>query len=314
MKNLVIGVAVNAPNSRGSLDLIVAAEQAGIDCAWMAAGLVAPDPLAIHAAAAMRTQRILLGTSIMPTFPRHPLALVQSAIAVDDFAPGRLRLGVGPSHAPVMKGVFGFPFEKPLHHLREYLAVLRAALGEGKVDFSGQQLTARAPVGEPRKIAIMASALRHNAFKLCGELADGAISWVCPLPYLRNTAVPALKEGARQVGRAVPPLVAHVPVVASTDRAKVHALAAQMFAIYPTMPFYAQMFEDAGFPEAKGGKLSERMIDALIVHGSAEQVKERLSALPSFGVQELLATPVVAPDDAAGIRDLFTALGPLASA
>ena len=44
------------------------------------------------------------------------------------------------------------------------------------------------------------SALRPNAFRLAGEIADGAISWVCPLPYLRDVAVPALKQGAAKVG------------------------------------------------------------------------------------------------------------------
>ena len=83
---------------RGLVDTIVAAEQAGIEAAWMTSGGVAPDPLAVFAAAAGRTTSIKFGTCIIPTFPRHPLALVQGAVVVDSLAPGRLRLGVGPSH------------------------------------------------------------------------------------------------------------------------------------------------------------------------------------------------------------------------
>src|SRR5258707_15495868 len=107
MQGLVIGVHITGGNAAKVVDGIAAAEAAGVDCAWMTSGGVAPDPLVVFAAAAMRTSRILFGTSIVPTFPRHPLALVQAAVAIDALAPGRLRLGVGPSHKPAMEGTWG---------------------------------------------------------------------------------------------------------------------------------------------------------------------------------------------------------------
>src|SRR5512142_2814336 len=135
MKNLIVGVHVARPNAQKLIEGIVTAEKAGIQCAWLTSGGTAPDPLAVFAAAALKTDRILFGTSILPTFPRHPLAMVQGALVVDSLAPGRLRLGIGPSHQPTIEGTWGIPFERPLEHLREYLIVLRAALYEGKVDF-----------------------------------------------------------------------------------------------------------------------------------------------------------------------------------
>ena len=101
---------------------------------------------------------------------------------------------------------------------------------------------------------------------------------MCPLPYLRDVAVPAINAGAAKAGRPAPPLIAHVPVVVSEDAEGVRAGAARQIGLYPRVPFYSQMFQDAGFPEAKEGTLSDRMIDALVVHGSAEAVKERLRA------------------------------------
>lgn len=288
MKNLLVGVHIATPKADGTVQGIVAAERAGIDCAWMTSGGAAPDPLAVFAAAAMRTERIRFGTSIMPTFPRHPLALVQSAIVVDSLAPGRLRLGVGPSHKPAIEGTWGLAFDRPLQHLREYLLILKAALGEGTVNFTGKRLSAHAQVaGGPTQVTVMASALRPNGFGVCGELADGAISWVCPLPYLRDVAV-------------------------TEDVAGMRAAAARQIGFYPRVPFYSQMFQDAGFPEAKEGQLSERMIDALVVHGSAEQVKARLRKLPSFGASELLAMPIVAPGDEEGFERTLAVLGELA--
>jgi len=182
MKNLVIGAHIGAANAKQLVDGIVAAEQSGLDCAWLTCGGAAPDPLAVFSAAAMRTDRVAFGTCIIPTFPRHPIAMAQGAVAVDALAPGRLRLGIGPSHQVSIEPSFGIPFERPLEHLREYLTILNALLGTGEVQFEGKRLTARTRIAGPTGVTVMASALRPNGFKVCGELADGAISWVCPMP------------------------------------------------------------------------------------------------------------------------------------
>jgi F420-dependent oxidoreductase-like protein len=313
MKNLIVGVHVAGTNVPKLIDGIAAAERAGIQCAWMTCGGTAPDPLVVFAAAAPRATRIMFGTSIIPTFPRHPLALVQGAIAVDALAPGRLRLGVGPSHKPSMEGTWGIPFERPQEHLREYLTVLRAVLNGGKVDFDGKRLKAHAQLPGPTGVKVMASALRAIGFRTCGELSDGAISWVCPLSYLRDVAVPALREGAARAGRAAPPLIAHVPVAVSEEAGAVRKGATEQLGRYPRVPYYSQMFQDAGFPEAKDGTLSDRMIDALVVHGTAAQVKERLRQLPSFGAAELLAMPILPPGDEQALGRTLSALGELAA-
>ena len=314
MKNLKVGMHVSQATAQATVDAIVAAERAGIEAAWLTVGGLAPDPFAIFGAAAQHTQKILFGTSIVPTFPRHPLAMAQGAIAVDSLAPGRLRLGVGPSHKPSIEGMWGIPFERPLEHLREYLTILRGVLETGSVVHEGKRFTARAqsPAGKTG-VTLMASALRPNGFRVCGELADGAISWVCPLPYLRDVAVPALREGAERAGRPAPPLIAHVPVSVSEDIEAVRVGARRQIGIYPKVPFYSQMFQDAGFPEAANGELSDRMIDALVVHGTPEQVKARLRELPQFGAQELLAMAVLPPGDGEAMARTMAVLGELAA-
>jgi len=312
MKGLLIGVHSSARTAQETVDAIVAAEKAGIECSWLTVGGVAPDPFAIFGAAAQHTKTIKFGTSIVPTFPRHPLSMAQGALAVDSLAPGRLRLGIGPSHKPAIEGTWGIPFEKPLQHLREYLTILRSILETGAVNFEGQRLTARGASGAPTQVTLMASALRINGFRLCGELADGAISWNCPLPYLRDVAVPAIKEGAAKAGREAPPLIAHVPVVVSEDANAVYEGARRQIGFYPKVPFYSQMLQDAGFPEAANGELSDRMIDALVVHGSAPAVKDRLRGLPDYGARELLAMPIIPPGDTTAMERTLGALGELA--
>jgi F420-dependent oxidoreductase-like protein len=316
MKNLLIGAQISGINpdiaDATVLERIAFAEQVGVECAWLTSGPTFADPLVTLGAAAVKTQRIKLGTSVLPTFPRHPFAMVQSALAVDALAPGRLRLGVGPSHKPFMEGMYGIPFERPLEFMREYLEVLRAALYDGKVVHQGKRFTLNAQFA-PSKVTLLASALRANAFRLCGELADGAISWMCPLNYLRDVAVPALQEGARSANRKAPPLIGHVPVVVSENAEQVRALAREQFGMYAHIPYYRAMFVDAGFPEVARGELSENFIDELLVHGSAEQVKRRLRILPSYGISELLAMPMLPTGDPEAFARTIRALGELAA-
>jgi alkanesulfonate monooxygenase SsuD/methylene tetrahydromethanopterin reductase-like flavin-dependent oxidoreductase (luciferase family) len=68
----------------------------------------------IVASAATETSTVRLGTSIVPTYPRHPLILAQQALSLYDIAPGRLRLGIGPSHQAIIEGIYGLPQTTPL--------------------------------------------------------------------------------------------------------------------------------------------------------------------------------------------------------
>jgi F420-dependent oxidoreductase-like protein len=316
MKNLPIGVgAMSGNDARTWIDRIVLAEEAGVQCAWLNNGPPSIDALVVFGAAALRTRRIQFGTAIMMTFPRHPLSMMQAATCVDQLAPGRLRLGVGPSHKPFIEGMYGLSFDKPQEHLREYLTILRSILSQGSVSFQGKHLSAHAALSPPRTtgVKVLASALRPNAFRLCGELTDGAISWMCPLPYLRDVAAPALEGGARAASREKPPLVGHVMVSVSEDAAAVREAARAETIHYPRLPYYAQMLLDAGYPEVKEGVFSDRMIDDMVVYGTAAQVKERLRTLPSFGVDELLAKVIEPKNDSKAYERTVQALGELAA-
>src|ERR687887_48341 len=263
-----IGLLVTRPGPSATLALIVRAEQHGVPTAWSTVGGTTPDALTLFAAAATRTHQIMLGTAIVPIYPRHPLVLASQALVLADLAPGRVRLGLGPSHRPTIEGMFGLPFVQPLAYLREYLTVLRHLLWDGQVEHAGTT---------PPRTPLLISALRANAFHLAGEIADGAISWMCPLAYLAQTARPALGAGAAAAGRPVPPLIAHVPVAMHTNREAGRAAARQRLGMYGRLPFYARMFADAGYPTATDGTMPEALFDALLVSGDPEQVAARLA-------------------------------------
>ncbi|HZR39361.1 MAG TPA: LLM class flavin-dependent oxidoreductase [Ktedonobacteraceae bacterium] len=293
-----VGFAVVASSGADAVDKIVAAETAGVQQIWMTQGAPTPDTLTIFAAAAARTSSVRLGTAIVPVYPRHPLSLAQQALALSDLAPGRLRLGVGSSHRPTIERVYGLPFTSPLAYLREYVAVLRAALWKGNVDHHGHFFNVVTTLPHKPEVPILISALREGAFRLAGEISDGGISWLCPVSYLLDTALPALRAGAASLQRPAPPVVAHVLVALGQDRHKGLAVARQMLGRYAALPFYANMFADAGFPVAPNGVVSDALVDNLVISGDEAAVAARFQELLVAGLDELLVfhVPVTDPD------------------
>lgn len=298
MPERLLGVALAGRHASEALANIGHAEALGIAAVWMTSGGMAMEPLTVFAAAAMQTKKVKLGTSVVQTYPRHPLIMAQQAQVLANLMPGRLRLGIGPSHGPLMESM-GFKYRAPLGHLREYLQILQSVLRTGKVDLDGTYYTAHAQIREPVDVPVMCSALQRGSFSLAGELADGAISWVCPPNYLGDVALPAMHEGAQLAKRAVPPLIAHAPVCVHTNRDEARAAFRAASPVYPRLPNYQNMLVASGFPEARKGEWSDAMVDAVLISGDEERVALRLKELWAMGMGEILVSPIPAGPDAA---------------
>jgi alkanesulfonate monooxygenase SsuD/methylene tetrahydromethanopterin reductase-like flavin-dependent oxidoreductase (luciferase family) len=243
-----VGLIVDGTNAAAAVKTIAAAEAAGVRQIWMVQSPWSPDALTTFAAAAAKTSTVCLGTSIVPTYTRHPLVLAQQALSLYDIAPGRLRLGIGPSHKAIIEGIYGLPQTTPLAHLREYM---------------------------------------EKAFQLAGEIADGALSWMCPVPYLLRTGIPALCTAAAAVGISAPPLVAHISVALTEDRRSVLAAGHQMLDFYAKLPFYAKMFSNAGFPLTSDQTVPDALVDSLVISGNEATVAARFTELLVAGLDEL---------------------------
>ncbi|MGH2584292.1 MAG: LLM class flavin-dependent oxidoreductase, partial [Dehalococcoidia bacterium] len=313
MTTPVLTLNVSGSDAARTVAAIVRAERFGLAGVWVPTMGVGPDALTSLAAAAMRTERVSLGTGVLPAFPRHPLVMAQQALAVASLAPGRLRLGIGTSHRQGMEGVFGVDMRAPLRHLREYLRVLKTALADGTVEHVGPRYTvhARLPAPEP-PVPVMIAALGPGAFRLAGEAADGAVSWLCPPAYLERVALPALREGAERSGRPAPPLVAGLPIAVCTDAEAVRATVRTQLAGYVRAPFYQQMLVAAGLPEATAGTWSDRMVEEVVLAGDEAAVADRLSALAAAGIDEVAVTPLlVGPDSRASMQRTLELLAAL---
>ena len=303
-ENNLVGVSVTAANAREGVAYISRLDEMGVSAAWLTSGGGGGEAMSILAAAAAVTERVSLGTSIVQTWSRHPVTLAQQAQVIADLAPGRFRLGVGPSHRATMISVYGADFRAPIGHLREYLRILRSLLHTGAAEFQGRWYSASASLSAPAAdVPIMASALRTGAFETCGELADGAISWVCPHFYLRDQALPALRRGAEKAGRPAPPLIAHAPVCVTEDMDAAREGVRARLGYFPANPFYANMFAQAGYADTPSSGWTNEMLDQVLIAGDEDAVASRIRTLFEWGATELLATPIPAGGDPKATED-----------
>jgi len=295
MANKILGVQVQGTTIAEIQSRIQKAEDLGIQGVWMTAGGASLDSMTCFAASASSTSNLKMGTSIVPTYPRHPLVMAAQAQVVAQLAPGRFRLGVGPSHRPTIEGM-GINFNAPLSHLREYIRILKDLLQGGSVDFNGKYYQAHATIPEPLDIEVMGSALSKGSFELLGEISDGAISWLCPASYLRDVAIPAMEKTAKEAGRPTPPLIAHAAVCVHENPEEVRSGLREQFG-HPRLPFYQNMMVASGYPEATSGEWSDSMADGIVISGDEEVVAQGIQELFSAGATEVLASPIIAGED-----------------
>ena len=301
-----IGVAIHKPTAANMLDAIAQAEAAGVHTVWLTTG-AGPDALTVFAAAAATTRAVRMGTAIVPTFPRHPLVVAQQTADIAQLAPGRFVLGLGPSHATVIEGRYGIPYRQPLGHLREFVAVVKGLLTGAQTDFDGKHFKVHAKLNYGAQVPIIVSALRAGSFELAGEISEGAVSWLCPAPYLRDAALPALERGAARQGRPRPALIAHAFLALTSDAAELQQGVNEFLPVYPRLTNYQEMFAAAGHPEARQGTWSPGMIEAVVLHGTDDQCRKKLDAfMRTCGCEEIiLSIMLVGPDrDAALARAL----------
>ena len=307
-----VGAAIHEKTAAGMLAGIRQAEAAGVPAVWLTTG-AGPDALTVFSAAASVTTRIRMGTAIVPTFPRHPVVIAQQAVDIASVAPNRFTLGVGPSHAPAIEGKYGIPYVRPLEHLREFVTVVKGLVKGDQIDFEGKRCKAHAKLNHGANVPVIISALRAGSFALAGEIADGAVTWLCPAPYLRDTALPAMERGAAAAGRTRPRLVAHAFVALTTDAKALLQGIEESLTYYPRLKNYQEMFVASGYPEARNGGWSDKMVEAVVLHGDETTCARKVDKfLKTSGCEELiLSVLATGADRAASLQKTLTWIGKL---
>lgn len=256
------------------------AEEQGFASFWVSQ-IFGHDAMTVISLVGREVPRIELGIAVVPTYPRHPMQMAQQALTTNVATGGRFTLGVGLSHQPVVEGMWGIPFEKPVRHMREYLSALMPLLEEQSVRFQGETVTARGDItvkgGE--RPGVMVAALGEQMLKVTAKHADGTMTWCTGPKTLAEHTVPTLRAAAEEAGRDATRVAAALPVCVTDDVAEAQERAASVFAIYGQLPSYRKMLDREG--AATPGDI--------VIAGSADECRNRILALGDIGVTDFSA-------------------------
>ncbi len=290
------------------------AESLGYEAAYCTQ-VAGRDALTVMTAYAMRTQRIRLGTGVVPIYTRTPATMAQTSVTIDELSGGRFTLGIGVSHRPVVEGWYGQTIDKPASEMREYVAIVRAILRgedppEGEKWRTGFHLMG---VDTRPNLPIYVAALSPRMLRLAGEIADGVILWLCAPDYIRDVVVPEVRAGREKAGRTLDgfDIVAAVPSGMVDDTGVAWSAMRRDLLTYFSLPFYRAMIEGSGFGEeiaafdaaagagdgdAMQAAISDAFLTALTAVGDADAVRAGVQRYLDAGATSPCVGPIPGTD------------------
>jgi F420-dependent oxidoreductase-like protein len=288
------------------------AEEAGCESVWLSQLPNERDTALVLAAYAAATERVGLGSFVLPIYTRHPTAMAQMAATLDELSGGRFRLGIGVSHKVTVEGLWGLALDRPVDAMREYLAIVRSLLVEGSVGFEGSHFTARAGYTPPRRpeLPILVAALGPRMLELAGEMADGVALWMCSPSYIESHVVPHVRAGREQAGKGLDgfEIVAALDVSLTASVEGARAVFRDRFQRYAGLPYYRSMLDASGFGEQLArGEITDPMLHEVAGLGDERAVREAVRRYRDAGATLPLVAPFAQHEGAAGFEPTLRA-------
>lgn len=282
-----IGAMVGVERGRAGLDALVAQarelEARGFATAWVPQ-VFGLDALGVSTVIGRETERLEIGTAVVPTQPRHPTALAQQALTAGVASHGRFTLGIGLSHPVVIERLLGLSYARRASHMREYLEILGPLLAGEAVAFEGEEyrvgLNLEVPDAKP--VPILVAALGDQMLRLAGARTSGTILWMTGPRAIESHIAPKLRAAAREAGRPDPRIVCGLQIVLTANPdAAIEKLSKKM-AIYSSLPSYRAMLDKEG---------AEHPVELALV-GDEATLDAGLERLRSLGVSDFEAVMV----------------------
>jgi probable F420-dependent oxidoreductase len=243
-------------------------ESWGYSALWLP-DTIGRDPFAHIAWLASQTSTLTFATGIANIFHRHPGPMKQVANTLGEQTGGRFILGLGVSHGPMVAGLRGLDYSKPLTQMREYLAAMEAQ------PFRGQ-----APA-DP--VPIVLAALGPKMLELAATASDGAHPyWTTP----EHTAQ------AREIMGPDALLCVEQKVCLSTDASAARGAARAALSIYADLPNYRNNWKRLGFTEDEIEHRADRFVDALVAWGDEDRVRAGIQAHYDAGASHVCIQPL----------------------
>ena len=316
---MAVGCFVSTGRSlERAIERVRLAEELGLESAWVTQ-LAGRDALTVLTAYALRTERIRLGTGVVPIYTRTPATMAQTAATVDELSGGRLRLGLGVSHRPVVEGWHGQTIDKPVSEMREYVTIVRAILAGEDPPPGAKWPTGFRLVGvDPRPdLPIYVAGLSPRMLRAAGEIADGTVLWLCNPEYIRDVVVPEVRAGREAAGKSPDgfDIVPAVPAAVVDDPAEAFAAMRRDLLTYFSLPFYRAMIERSGFAadierydaaagdvEAMQAAISDDFLRALTAVGDPDGVRAGVARYLEAGATSPCVGPIPGTDFEATLR------------
>jgi F420-dependent oxidoreductase-like protein len=247
------------------------------------------DALTLLALVGREVDGVELGTSVVPTYPRHPVVLAAQALTVNAATGSRLVLGIGLSHRVTVERMYGLSYDRPARHMREYLAALVPLLRDGAVDADGEMVTAHARLSVAGTSAptVLLAAMQPRMLALAGGVADGTITWCTGPITLERQIVPRLRAAAEEARRSTPRVVVALPTIVTDDEPHGRAAAGEQLAGYGDIPVYRAVLDAEGV---------DGPADVSVV-GDEAGVTAQLERLRAVGATDFIAIPTGTADD-----------------
>jgi len=285
-------------------------EARGYHAAWTgeASGY---DAITLMAMIATHTERLHVGSAVLPVQTRTPVVLGQSAATLNHLAPDRVVLGIGLSSKVIVGDWHGLSFAPSLQQIREAVQIIRTVASGERVSFEGKFYKVknfRLTVPPPAKpVRVVLAALGPEMLELAGEIADGVVlNWIPPETV--PSSIMHLEAGAKKAGRTLTDfeIASFIRTCVTDDPAAAREALARDITGYTTVDAYASFFRNAGFAEEvdavnaawragdRSGavkQVSPRFLDGLGVVGPAALCRERIAEFSRAG----LTQPVIVP-------------------
>jgi probable F420-dependent oxidoreductase len=211
------------------------------------------------------TQEMVVATGVAQIWARDAMAAAAAQLGLCEAYGGRFLLGLGVSHQPMVDGLRGHRYERPLAAMRAYLDAMDGAF-----------YVSPRPAEEPRRVL---AALGPKMLQLAGERALGAHTYFVP---------PEHTAAAREVLGDGPMLCPEQAVVLSTDPAAARSIARAHMATYLSLPNYTNNLRRLGWTDDDlDGGGSDRLVDAIVAWGDVDTISERVRAHHDAGADHV---------------------------
>lgn len=290
------------------------AENRGLSSVWVSETR-ARDAFTTMAVYAAATERVVVGSAIVPIYTRSPVTLAMTAASLEEIAPGRIILGLGTSSSAIVEGWHGCRRHRPLLAMDEHVAAIRAILGGERVSIAGQTLHVDGFRLEfPRLAAptlpLYVAALGSRMLSLAGAIADGVLLNLVPVSHIarfRKTVAGAALATGRSVDSVR--LAGDLRVGTAGDPGEIQQIRERQrkyIAHYGNVDVYNRFFTEVGFSGeaeelmkawATGDSaralhaVSDEMLDQMVAIGDPAAVVTRISAYLDAGLDEVILYP-----------------------